>query len=154
MGALSDVITALTGAAVTALPGVTVVDGPVVLATSKRQWMFVGANDTPGQPGATSGDGAGPWLPQFVVSRQLAIDCTIVCWSGVKDVAARRAEAEAIQDQVEQLLIPNPAGVVLGLPDIEWARIGGAEYTPRQDDTGATVHLVMSVEVQMRTETR
>jgi hypothetical protein len=151
---LSDVLSALTAAAVVALPDVTVVDGPVVSSTSSPKWLFVGANDTPGQPGATMGDGAGDALPEFVVARTMSLDVTIQTWSGGTDVPARRVEAEAILDVVEGLLRPDAAGLILGLSTVAWVRLGSVEYTPRQLPTGASVTLVAAIELQARAGTR
>jgi hypothetical protein len=144
---LPDVLDALVDAAQAAaatpadpLYGVIVVDGPVVQGDQAAVWLFIGAADNDDDPGATTADGSNGQLPEFVTAEQVVVACTIVCEDGDGSEAsrARRRRAYAVRDRIEQLLTPAGDGdVVLGVPELAWARIASTSYTPTE--TTATV---------------
>lgn len=143
-------IDALVIAARTALPAVSVVDGPpldwddlqlgdAVDAVSEKSFLFVGA--TPGEDGGDTAldyGGAGNVSQDEVGT----IRCTVLCWSGEATVKPVRDQAFTLLAAVEQILLTNPslASTVL------YSRVAAINsYSPLQDENGVSVLVDFSV---------
>lgn len=111
-----DALTALIADITTALPAITVLDGPQAVFPTAQDFVVVGADDLLVQGMVTAVDnGQQEWLDLGAYHRkeQFTIASTYVAWTGATDTGAFadcRARAKASINSIGTSLRPPPAG--------------------------------------------
>ncbi|MFJ4434603.1 hypothetical protein [Streptomyces sp. NPDC088923] len=139
-----EVLDALTAqlAALPALAGVRVVDGPELGGGDDLEWVLVGFDGDPA--GAfQAAQAAGGWASPVNTSREETwqVVCAVVVGRGDTAVRPARVRAYEIAASVEELLALDPS---LGLPSLE-AAVDTSELAQVQTGDGIQVRLLLTI---------
>lgn len=140
-----DLIDALVAAlqASADLPGVNVVDGPLVSNSAASEWVFVGYDGDPGgesQATSTLQEWAG--IGAKAKSEEIALTCSVLVRSGSTDVKPLRDRAFQIFAAVEAVVRADPA---LTLPPPTVCNISEHNFFPEQTAQGLQGRLPFTV---------
>ncbi len=149
---LYPLLDALVAAARTALPSVTVYDGPGV-SDDPGDYLMIGVDD-PDQPNpvlaATSTQTPATLGTARSRDEEGDITCAALSWNGDADQSAARAGCKAITDAVENLIrtVTFPALGVTGVKTLGF----GTSFTLSQDQnaSGAMALVVFSIHYKAR----
>lgn len=150
---LDDLMLGFVAGVRTALPGVSVYDGPIVTGASPNLVVMIGHSDTLDEPGARIEDPAdgAESLPEWMQADVITVVSTIETRSGASSdstIPGLRTDAMTTLATIRTSMKGNSP---YGLAGVAWARVGSVAYTARgTQGSGSSVVLVFETAFQSR----